>query len=162
MRAAKVQASLRIRAVSPEPRQIRAVSPENTCMAAHTSSESRGTFRQKARSLAYLNGWACAVKSCHDGMLEDRFSRDEAQLIHPRYHSCVVFSLNNNKGLKEVQVSHDFGIYFYQRRNQMYAICTRITRLLVSSITIMSWIWRLFLKTRSLNILSRTVLKYIV
>ena len=32
-----------------------------------TSSESRGTFRQKARSLAPLNGWACAVKICHDG-----------------------------------------------------------------------------------------------
>ena len=51
MRAAKVQASLRIRAVSPEPSLL-----------AHTSSESRGTFRQKARSLAPLNGWACAVK----------------------------------------------------------------------------------------------------
>ena len=60
MRAAKVQASLRIRAVSPEPPLL-----------AHTSSESRGTFRQKARSLAPLNGWACAVKMCHDGMLED-------------------------------------------------------------------------------------------
>ena len=56
MRAAKVQASLRIRAVSPEPSLL-----------AHTSSESRGTFRQKARSLAPLNGWACAVKVCHDG-----------------------------------------------------------------------------------------------
>ena len=60
MRAAKVQASLGIRAVSPEPPLL-----------AHTSSESRGTFRQKARSLAPLNGWACAVKICHDGMLED-------------------------------------------------------------------------------------------
>ena len=50
MRAAKVQASLRIRAVSPEPSLL-----------AHTSSESRGTFRKKARSLAPLNGWACAV-----------------------------------------------------------------------------------------------------
>ena len=58
MRAAKVQASLRIRAVSPEPSLL-----------AHTSSESRGTFRQKARSLAPLNGWACAIKICHDGML---------------------------------------------------------------------------------------------
>ena len=60
MRAAKVQVSLRIRAVSPEPPLL-----------AHTNSESRGTFRQKARSLAPLNGWACAVKICHDGMLED-------------------------------------------------------------------------------------------
>ena len=43
VRAAKVQASLRIRAVSPEPPLL-----------AHTGSESRGTFRQKA--LASLNG----------------------------------------------------------------------------------------------------------
>ena len=70
MRAAKVQASLRIRAGSPEPSLL-----------AHTSSESRGTFRQKARSLAPLNGWACAVKICHDGMLEDTNSLDGAQII---------------------------------------------------------------------------------
>ena len=69
MRAAKVQASLRIRAVSPEPPLL-----------AHTSSESRGTFRQKARSLAPLNGWACAVKICHDGMLEDTNSLDGAHI----------------------------------------------------------------------------------
>ena len=68
MRAAKVQASLRIRAVSPEPPLL-----------AHTSSESRGTFKQKARSLAPLNGWACAVKICHDGVLEDTNSLDVAQ-----------------------------------------------------------------------------------
>ena len=43
---------------------------------AHTSSESRGTFRQKARSLAPLNGCACAVKICHNGMLEDTNSLD--------------------------------------------------------------------------------------
>ena len=73
MRAAKVQASLRIRAVSPEPSLL-----------AHTSSESRGTFRQKTRSLAPLNGWACAVKICHDGMLEDTNSLDGAHL------SCFV------------------------------------------------------------------------
>ena len=70
MRAAKVQASLRIRAVSPEPPLL-----------AHTSSESKGTFRQKARSLAPLNGWACAVKICHDGILEDTNSLDGAQMI---------------------------------------------------------------------------------
>ena len=69
MRAAKVQASLRIRAVSPEPSLL-----------AHTSSESRGTFRQKARPLAPLNGWACAVKICHDGMLEDTNSLDGAHI----------------------------------------------------------------------------------
>ena len=72
MRAAKVQASLRIRTVSPE-------SP----LLAHTSSESRGTFRQKARSLAPLNGWACAVKICHDGMLEDTNSLDGAHIAVP-------------------------------------------------------------------------------
>ena len=70
MRAAKVQASLRIRAVSPEPSLL-----------AHTSSESRGTFRQKDRPLAPLNGWACAVKMCHDGMLEDTNSLDGAQYV---------------------------------------------------------------------------------
>ena len=69
MRAAMVQASLRIRAVSPEPPLL-----------AHTSSESRGTFRQKARSPAPLNGWACAVKICHDGMLEDTNSLDGARI----------------------------------------------------------------------------------
>ena len=42
---------------------------------------SRGTFRQKARSLATLNGWTCAVKICHDGMLEDTNSLDGAQII---------------------------------------------------------------------------------
>ena len=71
MRAAKVQASLRIRAVSPEPSLL-----------AHTSSESRGTFRQKARSVAPLNGWACAVEICHDGMLEDTNSLGAAQMFH--------------------------------------------------------------------------------
>ena len=70
MRVAKVQASLRIRAVSPEP-----------LLLAHTSSESSGTFRQKARSLAPLNGWACAVKVCHDGMLEDTNSLDGAHIL---------------------------------------------------------------------------------
>ena len=71
MRAAKVQASLRIRAVSPEPSLL-----------AHTSSESRGTFRQKARSLPPLNGRACSVELCHDGMLEDTNSLDGAHFIY--------------------------------------------------------------------------------
>ena len=70
MRAVKVQASLSIRAVSPEPPLL-----------AHTSNELRGTFRQKARSLAPLNGWACKVKICHDGMLEDTKSLDGVQII---------------------------------------------------------------------------------
>ena len=82
MRAAKVQASLRIRAVSPEPSLL-----------AHTSNESRGTFRQKARSLAPLNGWACAVEICHDEILEDTNSLDAAQLIYfycTHRYSCFV------------------------------------------------------------------------
>ena len=81
MRAAKVQASLRIRAVSPEPSLL-----------AHTRSESRGTFRQRARSLAPLNGWACAVKICLDGMLEDTNSLDAAQISFPvKFKSFRVF-----------------------------------------------------------------------
>ena len=71
MRAAKVQASLCIRAVSPE-----------TPLLAHTSSESRGIFRQKARSLAPLNGWTCVVKICHDGMLKDTNSLDAVHEAH--------------------------------------------------------------------------------
>ena len=78
MRAAKVQASLRIRAVLPE-----------SSLLAHTSSESRGTFRQKARSLAPLNGWACAVKICHDGMLEDTNSLDGAQIRTVCWSRCI-------------------------------------------------------------------------
>ena len=70
MQAVKVQASLRIRAVSPEPPLL-----------AHTSNESRGTFRQKARFLAPLNGWACEVKICQDGMLEDTNSLDGAHMV---------------------------------------------------------------------------------
>ena len=64
-------------------RRACAVSPEPPLLA-HTSSESRGTFRQKARSLAPLNGWACAVKICHDGMLEDTNSLDAAQMSLPQ------------------------------------------------------------------------------
>ena len=83
MRVAKVQASLRIRAVSPEPPLL-----------AHTGSESRGTFRQKARSLAPLNGWACAVKICHNGMLEDTNSLDAAHCIFQGSicNDCLVMS----------------------------------------------------------------------
>ena len=56
------------------------VTPEPSLLA-HTSSESRGTVRQKARSLAPLNGWACAVEICHDGMLEDTNSLEGAHMI---------------------------------------------------------------------------------
>ena len=81
MRAAKVQASLRIRAVSPEPSLL-----------AHTSSESRRTFRQKARSLAPLNDWACAVKICHDGMLEDTNSLGGAHMLFKKAQNAVILS----------------------------------------------------------------------
>ena len=93
MRAAKVQASLRIRAVSPEPSLL-----------AHTSSESRGTFRQKARSLAPLNGWACAVKVCHDGMLEDTNSLDGAHIIF----IISSFSMNSTWNF---EINKDFFFY---------------------------------------------------
>ena len=89
MRAAKVQASLHIRAVSPEP-----------LLLAHTSSESRGTFRQKARSLAPLNGWACAVKICHDGMLEDTNLLDAAHL-----RNNITFSIPSRLFPNKMQTS---------------------------------------------------------
>ena len=84
MRAAEVQASLRIRAVLPEPPLL-----------AHTSSESRGTFRQKARSLAPLNGWACAVKVCHDRMLEDTNSLDGTHFVFIYWKLIQIYELNN-------------------------------------------------------------------
>ena len=99
MRAAKVQASLRIRAVSPEPPLL-----------AHTSIESRGTFRQKTRSLALLNCWACAVKICHDGMLEDTNSLDGARIMclsvvfvkfAKKYvHSALIMAPSKSKNVK--------------------------------------------------------------
>ena len=93
MRTAKVQACLCIPAVSPEPPLL-----------AHTSSESRGTFRQKARSLAPLNGWACAVTICHDGMVKDTNSLYAAHLMyeHQSYSrimsQLVTFVLKINVG----------------------------------------------------------------
>ena len=89
MRTAKVQVSLRIRAVSPEPSLL-----------AHTSSESRGTFRQKARSLAPLNGWACAVKTCHDGMLEDTNSLDGANSMSVIWHLKLARDVSFQKKCK--------------------------------------------------------------
>ena len=70
---------------------IRTVSPEPPLLA-HTSSESRGTFRQKARSPAPLNGWACAVKICHDGMLEDTNSLDAPPLSDVKLRQVSTFS----------------------------------------------------------------------
>ena len=86
MRAAKVQASLRIRAVSPEPPLL-----------AHTSSESRETFRQKARSLTSLNALACAVKIRHDGKLEDTNSLDAAQFMKSLYY-LLIYEINSVYG----------------------------------------------------------------
>ena len=57
-----------------------AQSCQNLSCSPNTSSESRGTFRQKTRSLAPLNAWACAVKIYHDGMLEDTNSLDGAHI----------------------------------------------------------------------------------
>ena len=84
MRAARVQASLRICAVLPEPPLL-----------THTSSESRGTFRQKARSLAPLNGWACTVKMCHDGMLEDTNLLDGAHILQLSSNTLLICSSEN-------------------------------------------------------------------
>ena len=72
LRAATVQASMRIWAVSPEPPLL-----------AHTRSESKGTFDTFK---APLNGWAYAVKICHDGMLEDTNSLDAAQKINDKQY----------------------------------------------------------------------------
>ena len=101
MQTAKVQASLRIRAVSPEPSLL-----------AHTSSESRGTFRQKARSLAPLNGWACAVKICHYGMLEDTNSLDGAHLI-----TCFIISGSLDSRLHNYEVIHSVNVHSRTRRS---------------------------------------------
>ena len=85
MRAAKVQASLRIRAVSSEPSLL---------------AQSRGTFRQKAKSLAPLNGWAYAVKICHDGMLEDTNSLDGAHIIYIMfYYRIFIWAASSEFGL---------------------------------------------------------------
>ena len=70
VRAAKLQASLRIHAVSPEPPLL-----------AHTSSASRGIFRQKARSLAPLNGWACAEKNVMTECSKTQNSLDTPHII---------------------------------------------------------------------------------
>ena len=100
MRAAKVQASLRIRAVSPEPSLL-----------AHTSSESRGTFRQEARSLAPLNSWACAVEICHDGMLEDTNSLGGAHLLNL---NCLMLNLGANLYLVRFKYMLDKGMWSFR------------------------------------------------
>ena len=113
MRAAKVQAILRIRAVSPEPPLL-----------AHTSSESRGTFRQKARSLASLNGWACAVKICHDGMFEDTNSLDGAQMMEElqKDQKKTVFNFNIQSDKIFDVINESFSIVY--RASVVYAAKT--------------------------------------
>ena len=112
MRAAKVQASLRIRAVSPEPSLL-----------AHTSSELRGTFRQKAKSLAPLNGWACAVKICHDGMLEDTNSLDGA-------HISMVFFSN----IKMMLTKHTIGCPYSGHKYVFYKFVSTVAMTKVAAI----------------------------
>ena len=104
MRAAMVQASLRIHAVSPEPPLL-----------ANTSNESRGNVRQKARSLAPLNGWACAVKICHDGMLEDTNLLDAPHIISifiPAVTVMMTVVMTVMKGT--VQASTSGNLTFYR------------------------------------------------
>ena len=71
---------------------MRAAKVQEPPLLAHRSSESRGTFRQKVRSLAPLNGWACAVKICHDRMLEDTNSLDGAHIYR---HSQILWHADN-------------------------------------------------------------------
>ena len=72
-------------------------SSEGSGEPAHPRSESRGTFRHKARSLAPLNGWACAVKICHDGMLEDTNS-----LAHIRELCIIVLYVRHQLNLLKI------------------------------------------------------------
>ena len=136
MRAAKVQASLRIRAVSPEP-----------SLFAHTSSESRGTFRQKNRSLSPLNGWACAVEVCHDEMLEDTNSLDGAHVNQTSSRGelaiYTLLCLTSGKEVREIllvmhygdlRISHEINV-------DKYALCSRKTYLYVHSSHVVFWTW---------------------
>ena len=115
MRATKVQASLRIRAVSPEPSRL-----------AHTSGESWGTFRQKARSLAPLNGWACAVKICHDGMLEDTNLLDGAHIMLILISDLQVFAPVNFAFTKHVYKIRTFLVTFSQLHTEKYVMCLEL------------------------------------
>ena len=96
------QANLVLIAYASSKRSGEPAHPPEPSLLAHTSSESRGTFRQKARSLALLNGWACAVKICHDEMFEDTNSLDGAQIgsvycAKISNHDCShIFSMNDH------------------------------------------------------------------
>ena len=113
MRAAKVQASLCIHSVSPEPPLL-----------AHTSIESR----QKARSLAALNGWACAVKICHDGMLEDTNSLDAVQSSQAKGRAAYIFFTFENKKVHLFEPRHEKTCFVQMRR----LICAFVVRCLDS------------------------------
>ena len=118
MRAAKVQASLRIRAVSPEPSLL-----------AYTSSESRGIVRQKARSLAPLNDWACAVKICHDGMLEDTNSLDGAHIRVATVEFVPVLPLGAIGGLRS-KIGGPSGL-LYSFRNLLKPLHNKANKVIV-------------------------------
>ena len=70
MRTAKVPASLRIRAVSPEP-----------MLFAYVSAKPRGKFSQRTRYIALLRARACALKGWFDGTSESLFYLDAAHLM---------------------------------------------------------------------------------
>ena len=73
----------------------------NLVLIAYASSESRGTFRQKTRSLAPLNGWTCAVEMCHDGMLKDTNSLDGAHLMLKVQNLCCIRCLSDFEFLSQ-------------------------------------------------------------
>ena len=120
MRAAKVQASLRIRAVSPEPSLL-----------AHTSSEWRGTFRQKARSLGPLNGWACAVKICQDGMLEDTNSLDGAHVMSTRFDYNVI---NISESMESLKILTIYERLFLRKAKFMYKVSNSLTPVYIKNL----------------------------
>ena len=68
---------------------------------------------QEARSLAPLNGWACAVKICHDGMLEDTNSLDGAHMYTQRSfaHSPTWSKKQAPNKLTQTHRKHSFFTY---------------------------------------------------
>ena len=109
MRAAKVQASLRIRKVSPEP---------SFDARSYKQWVKRNLQTEKARPLALLNGWACAVKICHDGMLEETNSLDGAQFsklgktfTYMQYHRYTRLCIINRIKSMERNIDDYFWMY---------------------------------------------------
>ena len=85
-------------------KRISYLSPMQAAKVQARSAQSRQNLRcsliqavsqedQKARSLAPLNGWACAVKVCHDVMLEDTNSLDGAHIRNEYTRLCFLFSV---------------------------------------------------------------------